>query len=659
MNAILLPNLEIRLERMRLKWVLVALAVMLLPHVLYLPPWVTFATLFIALWRLGAAYRGWPLFSRTARIVFALFAFVGVFISYHTLNGPDAGTALLILLAALKLMESKGLRDYFLLLVIALFVGIANFLHDQSIPLALYMIPALWLAITALLNIAHPDTERRPRQAARTAARLLLPSVPVAAVLFLLFPRVPGPLWGIGLPQQTGVTGLATSMSPGSLSRLAQSDAVAFRVHFDSTAPPAAQLYWRALVLHDYDGTSWHLGGSWWSMHQQLETRGAPVSYDITLEPNNLRALYALDLPVSIPDDAHLSNDFELAVRNPVTDRQRYHVTSYPDYSYGASLPAWRLQRDLKLPADIDPRAHTLAQKWKATASDPTQIVNDALAMFHTQPFSYTLQPGTLSGDNRIDQFLFDTRRGFCEHYAGAFVFLMRAAGIPAHVVVGYQGGVRNPLDDYYVIRQEDAHAWAEVWLPKRGWTRVDPTAAVDPARVDQGVSAALPASELPGFLFKRHPWLSDLRNTWDAANNGWNQWVLAYGPELQARFFSVMGLHYGNWGELALVLLLLIGALLAAIALVLWWRHHPAPAAPVVRAYARFCAKLARQGLPRAPHEGPLDYAQRVCRLRPELAAQVNTITSLYIQLRYAETVVPQTLAEQVRAFRPEAPSV
>lgn len=656
MNAIVLPTLDIRLERIRLNWVLAALAAMLLPHLLYLPVWVTAATVVISGWRLAAAYRGWPLFSRGARIVFALFAFLGVFISYHTLNGPDAGTALLTLLAALKLMEARSLRDYFLLLVIALFIGIANFLHDQSIPLALYMIPALWLTITAQLNIAHPDTGQSFSLSARTAARLLLPALPIAAVLFLLFPRVPGPLWGIGLPQQSGVTGLSTSMSPDSLSQLAQSDAVAFRVRFTGTPPPLSKLYWRALVLHDYDGTTWHLGESSWVLHQQLETRGTPITYDITLEPNNLRILYALDLPVRIPDDAFLSTDFELGTHQPVTELKLYKVTSYTDYSYGIGLPAWRRQRDLKLPDGIDPRARALVKQWQSASTDAAQIVDDALTMFHEQPFRYTLQPGAITGDNRIDQFLFDTRRGFCEHYASAFVFLMRAAGIPAHVVVGYQGGTQNPLDGYYVIRQEDAHAWAEVWLPQRGWVRIDPTAAVDPARVDRGVSQALPANELPGYIFRRHPWLNNIRNTWDAVDNGWNQWVLAYGPELQERFFTRIGLHYGDWDELALVLLLLVGALLAGFSLLLWWRHRPHPGLPVIRAYARFCRKLAKYGSPRAAHEGPLDYAQRIKQRHPELATQIDAITSMYIQLRYAEMGDLKKFIALVRDFHPHS---
>ncbi|HET7921240.1 MAG TPA: DUF3488 and DUF4129 domain-containing transglutaminase family protein [Gammaproteobacteria bacterium] len=657
MNAMLLPNPETRQERIRLNWVLAAILAMLLPHMLYLPPWVSLATCVIGLWRLAAAYRGWPLFSRSARIVFALFAFLGVYLSFRTINGPDAGTALLMLLAALKLMEAKGLRDYFLLLVIALFIGIASFLHDQSIPLALYMVPALWLAVIALLNIAHPDSERPWRQAARTAARLLLPALPMAVVLFLLFPRVPGPLWGVGLTRQSGVTGLATSMSPGSISELAQSDAVAFHVKFKGVPPPASQLYWRALVLHDYDNHTWRMGKSGWISNQRLVTHGTPVQYEITLEPNNLRALYALDLPVRAPDRAYLTSDFELGTRFPVTQRKLYSVTSYTGYSYGAGLPDWYLKRDLELPAGIDPRARALAAKWRTEARNPAQIVQDALSLFHDQPFRYTLQPGVIDGNNRIDRFLFDTRRGFCEHYAGAFVFLMRAAGIPAHVVIGYQGGTRNPLDGYYVIRQEDAHAWAEVWLAGRGWLRVDPTAAVDPARVDRGVSAALPTSELPGLVFRRYAWLNDLRNTWDAVNNGWNQWVLAYGPELQARFFSSLGLHYGDWMELSLLLLLLIGGLLAAWSLLLWWRYRPAPASPVVRAYARFCARLAKLGVPRMPHEGPLDYAARARRAHPGLAVQIETITSAYIALRYAEHGEVRDFVHQVAAFRPNAP--
>jgi transglutaminase-like putative cysteine protease len=654
MNAVLTANMDARLERIRLLWALAALAAMSLPHALHLAPWIVLAAASIALWRLAAAYFGWPLFSRYTRIAFGMLAFVGVYATYRTFNGPEAGTALLILLAGLKLMEARGLRDYFFLLVITLFIGIANFLYDQTIPLAVYMIPAVWLAGTAMLNIAHPDSQRTLLASVKTSARMLLSALPVALVLFLLFPRIPGPLWGLTLPQQSGVTGLPTSMSPGSLSRLAQSDAIAFQVKFLDAAPPRSRLYWRALVLHDYDGKTWTTGQSAWISGPTLSARGAPVHYQVTLQPNHLHLLYALDLPAQAPEGTQLDGDYEIITRHSVSEIKLYDATSYTDYRYGLNAPAWVLRRDLQLPPGIDPRARALARQWQASAGSPQQIVQDALRMFHEQPFRYTLQPKPLSGPNRIDEFLFSTRSGFCEHYASAFVFLMRAAGIPAHVVIGYQGGTRNPVDGYYIVRQEDAHAWAEVWLANRGWVRVDPTAAVDPARVDQGLAAALPGEQIPGYFFNAHPWVAQLRDTWDAINNGWNQWVLAYGPELQSRFFTHIGLTYGNWLQLAVVLLAAMCAVLLLVWLALWWRHLAPPLSAVQRSYVRFCRKLAAQGLARAGSEGPLDYAQRVSRARPDLADRVRAITSQYVSLRYAGTGDARFFARLVNAFHP-----
>jgi hypothetical protein len=253
-----------------------------------------------------------------------------------------------------------------------------------------------------------------------------------------------------------------------------------------------------------------------------------------------------------------------------------------------------------------------------------------------------------------MDEFLFQTRRGFCEHYAGAFVYLMRAAGIPAHVVIGYQGGAQNPLDDYYVVRQQEAHAWAEVWIPQRGWLRVDPTGAVDPARVEEGLADSLPNEDLAGSIYARYPWLGAVRNSWDALNSGWNNWVLAYGPELQERFYKKVGLEYGNWLQLALVLGGLMGGMLVLYWLYLIWERRPPRLPPVARDYARFCARLARLGLPRAAHEGPLDYARRVVAVRADLERMVWEITDSYIGLRYEEAGDARCLGKLVRGFRP-----
>jgi len=609
--------------------------------------------LLLAFWRVACAWRGWKLPSRKLLMALAIGELVCVLLTYRTINGPEPGAALLLLLATLKLMESKGFRDYFLVIITAYFLGLANFLYDQTVPLALYMIPAIWFTTVALLNVAHPDGERSLRTSARATGRLLLPALPLAAVLFLLFPRISGPLWGFASQKHAGVTGLTTSMTPGDLSQLAQSDDIGFRVKFDGAPPPQNALYWRALVLHDYDGKTWSSGNLPWRRQLDATPRGPAMAYTVTLEPTNLSILYALDLPSKIPEDTALSASYEILARTPVTERKLYSATSYTEYSYGVGVPGWMLHRDLQLPASHDPRARALAQGWRSKGDSSAQIVQDALRMFHDEKFSYTLQPGVLTSDDRVDQFLFDTRLGFCEHYAGAFVYLMRAAGIPAHVVIGYQGGVLNPLDGYVVVRQQEAHAWAEVWLPGQGWTRVDPTGAVDPARVEQGIEASMP-DEVASSFYELHPWFGDIRNSWDALNTGWNQWVLAYGPELQEKFFKKVGLDYGDWLQLALVLGGCIVATLGLFWLYLLWERRRPAAAPVLRDYARFCARLARLGFKREAYEGPLDFGMRVARARPDLERDVLTITDRYIELRYLDEGDSRQFNQLVRAFRP-----
>lgn len=642
---------ERSMERQRLGWSLAALALMGVPHLLHTPAWLSVCAALLALWRLLAAWRGWRLPGRRGRVLLGLAVMAAVLATFRTINGVEAAAPLLLLLSMVKLMEARGLRDYFFVCILAYFLGVANFLYDQTVELALYMVPAVWLTTAALLSVAHPDGDRSIKASMLSAGRLLLPALPVAAVLFVLFPRMPGPLWGVGSFKHSGITGLSPNMSPGDMSELAQSDAVAFRVKFDNAAPARHLLYWRAMVLHDYDGHTWSTGNLPWIRAMPVTARGPAYAYDVTLEPNNLPVIYTLDVPTEIPNDTGLSASLEANTR-AVTERKLYHAVSYSDYSYGADMPRWMLHRDLALPGG-DPRAKRLAEQWRESASSPEQVVADAIAMFHKEPFAYTLQPGTFRRNDQVDQFLFDRRRGFCEHYAGAFVYLMRAAGIPAHVVIGYQGGDLNPIDGYYVVRQQDAHAWAEVWLQDRGWVRVDPTAAVDPARVDQGVDAALPADELT--MFGTHPWLRDLRHSWDAVNTGWDEWVLAYGPQLQEKLFNRLGLEYGNWLQLALVLGALVAVCMGLFWVYLAWERRPPPAPPVVRDYTRACQRLGKLGLPRKPHEGPLDYAARVSAARPDLRMDFQEITSAYIELRYVEQGNAQSFHRLVRAFRPK----
>jgi transglutaminase-like putative cysteine protease len=636
-----------------------ALAVVALPQVFHLSPWVTGLSAALGLWRLGNIRRGWPLLGRYARIIAAFAVLVSVWLSYRTLNGPDAGTALLLLLAALKLMEADTPRDYFLLLLIAYFIAIANFLDNQSIALALYTLAALWLITAALLAVSQPEVTLRPRRALAYTARLFLPALPIAALLFVLFPRIPGPLWGLGF-DGSAVSGLANTMQPGSISHLVQSDQAVFRVSFAGPIPPPRQRYWRGLVLHHFDGTVWSRGAPVFQRQPgESKPHGTPIRYTVTLEPNRQRWLFTLKFPAAVPLVARLLSDDTLVSRTPIRKLYRYTVVSRPGHPARPKLDADERRRDLQLPAHADPRARALAKRWQAGAASPRGVIEKALALFHNQPFVYTLNPPAL-GKNSIDAFLFASRRGFCEHYAGAFTFLMRAAGIPARVVVGYQGGEINPLGGYLIVRQADAHAWSEVWLAGQGWVRVDPTAAVAPSRVEDGLAGTLPGgAHSAGFSLGPRSWIRDLQFSWDALDNGWNQWILGYGPALQKRFFSGVGLRYGHWTEVGIVLTLAVLVVMGLVVSYWLWRARPQPSDPAARLYQRFCRRLARAGLPRAGHEGPLDFGARIARARPELGAEVEAITQRYVALRYEAQAGEQALREfrrHVAHFKPHA---
>ena len=359
------------------------------------------------------------------------------------------------------------------------------------------------------------------------------------------------------------------------------------------------------------------------------------MDYAVLLEPSNRRWLFALDLPASLPPRAGMTRSFQLLRDQPVNEVYRYEVRSYPQYRTGELTDAEKFV-GLRLPSRSNPRARQLAEEWRARDPRPEALVATALTLFREQPFEYTLTPPLL-GFHSIDEFLFRTRQGFCEHYASAFVFLMRAAGVPARVMTGYQGGERNALGEYLIVRQSDAHAWAEVWLAERGWVRVDPTGAVSPDRVQQGLFGALPEAEGLPFLARRggnYQWVRQLALVWDGLNIRWNEWVLAYGTDRQKEFLSGLGFGPVDWWEMTVAMIGMLSGL-GVIFLVWRWRSR-LPSDPVARAWQRFCTRLARRGLPRGPHEGPLDFTERVAAQRPERAEAIREIGELYARLRY-----------------------
>jgi transglutaminase-like putative cysteine protease len=576
-----------------------------------------------------------------------------VLVDYRTLFGRDAGVALLTAMTACKLLETRGLRDGVVLVFLGYLLVMSNLLYSQDIPMVAWLFAVVLVMLAAQVMIHRQHAGLTALAPLRLAVRMVLQAIPVMLVLFVLFPRIPGPLWGLPRDAYQGRTGLAEEMMPGSVSQLSQSDAVAFRVRFAGDIPPPPQLYWRGPVLWNFDGRRW-------TRSEELPAgvpipftpEGAALEYSITMEPSNRPWLLALDLPASVPPRARMTASFQVLRDQPVNEVYRYEMRSYPNYRTGELTAVERI-RALRLPARGNPRARALAAEWRGRDPQPEALANAALTLFREQAFYYTLTPPLLGSDG-VDDFLFRTRQGFCEHYASAFVFLMRAAEVPARVVTGYLGGERNPFGDYLVVRQADAHAWAEVWLEGRGWVRMDPTGAVAPSRVREGLYAAVAdPNELP-FLARRggdSEWLRQLAMSWDSLNNSWNEWVLAYGPDRQKEFLSGLGFGPVDWGEMTVAMTVMLGGFGLLVAGLRWRNRRIRD--PVARAWLRFCARLARRGLPRGPHEGPLAFAERVAISRPELAGPAREIGRLYAVLRYGPAPSPANVRQLRRLAR------
>ncbi|TCO79645.1 transglutaminase-like putative cysteine protease [Plasticicumulans lactativorans] len=630
-----------------------ALAFAAAAHGAVLPPWLLAGVVAAFAWRLAVAGGHLRLPGRLVLGALTLAFGIAIALVYGTLLGRDAGVALLAGMSALKLLEWRTRRDALVLVFLGYLLVMARLLYDQGPLTALWLLLACVLLLAAHLACAFETASPPPRVLLGRAVRLLVRGVPLALLLFLLFPRIQGPLWGFQ-DESRARTGLSDEMTPGSIAELARSGEVAFRVRFDGAPPPPAARYWRGPVLDGYDGRSWRTVGWAEGLRRDAVLGEAPVRYVVTLEPHGRRWLFALDLPAAAPADATLGSRFVLSRRIAVNEVLRYEQQSWLAYRTAAPEAGMlRLQR--QLPPGGNPRARALAAEWRALP-DPAARVRAALQLFAGEPFRYTLSPPPLTGEP-VDAFLFDTRAGFCEHYAGAFVYLMRAADVPARVVTGYLGGEAAPGGEYFIVRQSDAHAWAEVWLPERGWTRVDPTAAIAPERVENGAYGALDEpGELPLLARRDGGWVRATLLELDALANAWNDWVLAYGPERQRELLARLGWPDIDWRGLMLLLVALGGGGAAAAATwAAWrgWRRRD----PRVALWNAACARLAEVGLRRGAQEGPLAFAARVAGARPELADEFSAIARLYAALRYGAGADAAALAElrrRTRAFHP-----
>jgi transglutaminase-like putative cysteine protease len=580
---------------------------------------------------------------------------VAVVFTYGTIFGQEPGSALAVGLLVLKLLESETPRDARVGISFACFGLMAALLFDQGLVATLVVALGLLPALATLRALEPAQVSTNLPRALLPGLALLAAAVPLALLAFVLVPRLSTPLWGAASRNEAR-TGLSDTMSPGNFTELLTDDRPAMRVSFDAAPPPPESRYFRAYVMWLYDGRTWEhaqlrLADGRARPLESLESR-TTTGYQIDLEPTDRSVLPALDVPLEAPAEARLSPDREVFSDKPVREPLHYALRSALHYRLQARLPEAARRLALRLPQGFNPRTQALAAQWRARyGADEQAIVRAALAMFHDGGFRYTLAPAPL-GRNAMDDFLFDTREGFCEHYASSFTVLMRAAGIPARVVTGYQGGYWNPLGNYLLVRQSDAHAWSEVWLDGRGWVRVDPTAAVRPERVSLGAAAA--AGDQIGWT--QDGWLGSLRNRWDVVNRLWAQGVTGFDALRQRGLLTPFGIR--DTGTAMLGMLLAVGtALFVAIGVgwALWRRERPEPLRQALR---RLEARLARAGITRRRSEGPQHYLRRAARALPAQRDELERLMNRYLELRYAhDEPVPELLREfqrAVREFRP-----
>jgi protein-glutamine gamma-glutamyltransferase len=653
---------------------LAAVSLVVVPHFEHLPWWATAVVLLLLFWRIWLTIAQRPLPGRFIMLPLLLAAAGAVYIQHRTLAGQEAGVTFLLLLMALKLLEMRARRDIFVVIFLSFFVLLTQFLYGQELPVAAMTVAAVIALFFVLVSVNLDEVDLPAARKLRLVGLTLAKAIPLTVALFMLFPRFSGPLWGMPGESGRGKTGLSDSMSPGSISRLLDSDEIAFRVSFDNAVPGKDKLYWRGPVFGTYTGRTWLPLASRMVPATDLTIepdRRSEVTYSVTLEPHKRDWLFALEavgrLPTLSQHEARLTRDMRLLANGLITSRIRYDATSYTSYRLDANLGPAQLQDWLVLPAGFNPRTLQFAAELREQVVPGTsterfahdaELANAVLDHFRRGGYGYTLEPPVL-GRHSIDEFLFDTRLGFCEHYASAFVFLMRVLDVPARVVTGYQGGEQNPVDGFMTVRQSDAHAWAEIWLRGQGWVRIDPTAVVAPVRIQSGAGEiARQAGRGATATGTDVPWLRALRFNWEAVENSWNQWVLTYSLERQQALVERLGLA-PKLESVILLLALIMGILLAWLAFVSLRPRLVRD--PLGASFQLLRERLERAGVAASVSCGPRELYVRTKRaLVEDDVKQARRLLSRYEQLRYGPASAEATRADlralrrAIRSFRP-----
>lgn len=655
------------IPRRPLLWLAAALLFTLPPMFGSLVRWVPYVFLLALAMKFWMEPRGYRLRSATLKLMLATMGLFAIFVSYGSLKGIEPGISLLVVLVSLKVLEAHTAREFQVMVLMGWVLCLCGFFLSQDFVIALSLLTAFALLLVALIQFYRGSSPGAFWPPLGTTGKILVQAAPLVVLLFVLFPRINTGLRVDFRANRLASSGFSDRLSPGSIAALANSSEIAFRAEFPgSIATPPGSMYWRGAVMWHCDGLEWRTP----YVPVSISSRGREIRQSftnniirqrITLAPHGARWMFALDRPFEIPPGAILARGDYLWSVQTIRKARRYEVVSSLGPA-GKELTPGERREALELPPAISPAVRELAQSWMAQNSSPRAIVNSALQFFRTG-FRYSLTPGEFR-KNDLEQFLFHRRVGFCEHYAASFATLMRLAGVPARVVVGYLGGEYNDLGHFFLVRQADTHAWCEVWLPESGWTRVDPTTAVAPGRasldlhsfLERGIASAQMEARQTGFFrqLARSALFTNGRLVLETLSYEWDSRVLAFDADVQEVLLDSMGL--ANRGPFVLIIEILIVAIALLVLYFGWMQLRTRSRAdPVKTLYERFCRKAARLGARRHPWEGPSDFSRRAALLLPEQSERIRQISNIYIALRYAPEsadVALDRFVKEVRAF-------
>jgi len=631
----------------QLFWITFAVLLAVLPQLYRLPLWFLPMTLVVVSYRFYAQLNQVKKAYNLLLTLVAVLALLLIVYSQGFGLSREISVTILITMSVLKLLETYAMRDALLVVMLCYFVTMTRFLYSQDLLLIFYLLGSAFITTHALsiLNFEKTPQWFDRKQMKSTASSLAL-AIPFAVLFFLVFPRLGSPIWGSPDIFGEGKTGISDTMSPGSIIELFMDDSPAFRVTFKGgKKPDNSQLYWRGPVLWNFDGRTWSRKKSRSLRHtiRQYQVDDA-IEYQIELESTGQNFMFGLDYVIEAPEKAFLLPDSMLYSPTKINQLKYYDLKSLMLNRFYQTISTSNKALLLDFPAQQNQQTLNMMREWRSQGDNDNQIINRALSWFNQQAFYYSYSPPALTGEV-IDDFLFDSRRGFCEHYASSFVIMMRMAGIPARVVTGYQGGVDN--GEYLLVKQSDAHAWAEVYIEADSeadnqlgyWLRVDPTSMVAPERVEQGAREIMD-SKRSVFDFE---WLKNFRESTDKYRYQWNQWVRDFNVSKQEALFRAIGIEHRDGKSLALMMMGVLFVTILLSLIPMWWlqrkRYHS-----LQKLYLQF-AQLTKKSpeLFATHHQGIESFAEQLIVAHPQTKALVTHFVDTYLHTRYSNDSVDQ----------------